>query len=205
MKISTFGDSITAQHQWQQYVVNELGVTEYVNLGVGGTTVSGSSPTAMWQDARINKIPTDSNVIIFMGGTNDWGGNIPLGSVNSQNTNTFYGALNIIADKLATNFPKAKIIFLSTTFVKYTNSNFNDKNGIVNNLGLKNIDYGMSIKRIADAKHISFVDLTSLWDETNIANYVAKENNSFIHPNVNGGQKMAETIVNTLRKQAGVQ
>lgn len=205
MTLTTFGDSVTQGNTWQPNVVKELGFKTYTNLGVAGTRVSGEVENAMWKDERIDKIPVDSNVIMFMGGTNDWGQNIKLGSIDNKDTDTFYGALNVIADKLTTKFPKAKIIFMSTTFAKNTNRGiFTDKTGIVNSLGLKNIDYGLATKKVAETRHITFIDLTNLWDEKNIKDYVGNENDAYIHPNEKGGELMAQTIVNDLRKEAGV-
>lgn len=198
LTLSTFGDSITAQGLWQPIVKAELGFKKFNNLGIGGSKVSGSDANCMCEDERINKIPSDSNVIIFMGGTNDWGQNIQLGSIGSKDTNTFYGAVNVVADKLTAKFPKAKIIFMSTTFTK-------NKTGLINDLQLKNSDYGLAVKNVANERHFTFIDLSNLWNETNIGDYVKKEDNAYIHPNEKGGKKMSETIVNQLRKEAGVQ
>lgn len=111
-KGARFGDSITAQAEfwtsgnlegsgWSTLVKDYFGCADIVNCGVGGSTVAGTSVTnAMWTDERITAIPSDSDFILFMGGTNDWRQNIPLGTLDSDDTNTFYGALNVIAEKL---------------------------------------------------------------------------------------------------------
>ena len=201
--LSTLGDSVTQGNTWQPYIINELGFANHNNVGVSGSRVSGDVVNSMWKDDRIEKIPADSDVIIFMGGTNDWSQNVELGSVNSKNTNTFYGALNVFIDKLTAKFPNSKIIFMSTTFAKNTNRPvFHNKVGFVNNLNLRNIDYGLAIENVADARHITFINLTDLWNETNISDYVSNENEVFIHPNAKGGQKIAEAIVNSLGKEA---
>lgn len=199
--LSTFGDSITEQNKWQPIVVSELGFIKHNNCGKAGTRVSGTSDNAMWQDSRINEIPNESNVILFMGGTNDWVQNVPLGTLDSKDTNTFYGALNTIYDKLICRFPNAKIIFMSTTFAMYPNPKvFHDKTGLVNNLGLMNTDYGRAIINVASAKKLPFIDLTnSVWDKKNISAYVT-DDGALIHPNTEGGKKMAEVIVARLRK-----
>jgi len=93
--LSTYGDSITSQGLWQPYVVSQLEFIKQNNYGKSRTLVSGDLNSAMWQDARIDKISKDSNVILFMGGTNDWTHNVPLGILGSKDTKTFYGALDM--------------------------------------------------------------------------------------------------------------
>jgi len=200
--LSTFGDSITGQAQWQPLLVSELGFSMYNNYGVAGARVSGNFNNAMWQDSRINKIQKESNIILFMGGTNDWSQNVPLGTLHNNDTNTFYGALNVVYDKLVSRFPNAKIIFMSTTFATSPNRNtFQNKIGLVNNLGLMNIDYGNAIGDVAKARKIPFINLTSIgWNKDNIAKYVACDVGFYVHPNATGGKKMADVIVNRLRE-----
>ncbi|HEY8890744.1 MAG TPA: SGNH/GDSL hydrolase family protein [Clostridium sp.] len=201
LALSTLGDSITRQGKWQQFVVSELGFSKFSNEGKSGTTVSGSSQNAMWQDARINEIPKGSNVILFMGGTNDWAQSLPLGNIDNTDTNTFYGALNIIYRKLVLRFPNSEIIFMSTTFGMLPNQGaFKDKTGLVNNIGLMNIDYGKAIGQFSIAKKIPFVDLTNCWNKDNITKYVTNDSGGYLHPNKEGANKMAEVIVSRLRE-----
>lgn len=201
LTLSTFGDSVTAQGKWQPYVVSKLNFSKNNNNGINGTKVSGNLGNAMWQDARINAISKKSNVILFMGGTNDWLHDVPLGILGSSDTNTFYGALNVISNKLLSRFPNSKIVFMSTTFAMApSRSNFKNKTGIVNNIGLMNIDYGMATQRVAMQKNISFINLTSCGiDRDNIANYMTYDG-SYIHPNTKGAKKIALVIVSRLQE-----
>lgn len=199
--LSTFGDSITSQGKWQPHVVSELGFSKQNNYGISGTRVSGNLKNAMWQDFRINKISKESNVILFMGGTNDWSHNVPLGVLGSNDTQTFYGALNVIATKLVSRYPNSKIIFMSTTFAMApSRSTFKNKTGILNDLGLMNIDYGKATEKVAKEKNIPFIDLTNCdFSKDNIANYTTYDG-TYIHPNTDGAKKMAQVIVARLRE-----
>lgn len=201
LTLSTFGDSITSQGLWQPHVVAELGFSKHNNYGISGTKVSGTTKNAMWQDFRIDQISKKSDVILFMGGTNDWSHNVPLGNINSNDTQTFYGALNVISSKLISRFPNSKIIFLSTTFAMAPKrSTFKNKTGILNDLGLMNIDYGKATQKVAKEKNISFIDLTNCdFSKDNIANYTTFDGN-YIHPNTDGAKKMAQVIVARLRE-----
>lgn len=113
-KVATLGDSITAMETWQPHLKNALGIT-YTNCGIGGTLVCGVSANAMWQDVRINSIPTDSDVVIVMGGSNDWVSEKSLGNINSTDVTVFYGAYKTMLDKIYDRVPNAKVILMCPT------------------------------------------------------------------------------------------
>ncbi len=80
VKITVIGDSITAgnnleegevdQYNWPAQMKEILGCKEVVNLGIGGSTVSCCADhNPMCQ--RWKEIDKDSDIIIFMGGSND--------------------------------------------------------------------------------------------------------------------------------------
>ena len=220
-KGAALGDSITANggtyttsdgrtgSAWREFVAQELKLSETIyNCGIGGSRVAGNSENAMWQDARINSIPNDSDVIFFNGGMNDWKGNGVLGEVDSTDTNTFYGALNTIVEKLYAKFPTKLIVFLTTTYgVSPVAGNTNPMNGKAeNDLGLTQYDYGRCIKEVAEKKGIICVDLHALcgWNKYNISTYVNTEGDetsglSWIHPNREGGKRIATAILSVLK------
>lgn len=61
--LCTYGDSITAQQTWQDYVQRELGFSKYYNHGVGGRRLM-----AMATDECLAEITEDFDVILVMGG-----------------------------------------------------------------------------------------------------------------------------------------
>ena len=209
-KATALGDSITANAStyttsdgrtgsaWREFVAQELELADTIyNCGVGGSKVSGinESNPAMWTDERINAIPEDTEVLFFNGGMNDWGGSVPLGEKDSTDTNTFYGALNTIVTKLMTKFPAIPIFFMTTTYGYNSES---DKNSI----GLTQYDYGRAIKKIAEKNGFPCIDLHALcgWNRLNISNYVNNEGGAFIHPNRNGGRKIATAILSVVKQ-----
>ena len=205
-KASALGDSITengnsnasgTHSAWRRMVAEKLHLTdEIVNCGIGGTRVSGTNENAMWQDVRINSIPTDSDVVFFNGGMNDWIANAPLGDTDSSDTSTFYGALNVIAQKLISRMPNAIIFWMTTTYGQYPAK--------TNTLGLSTYDYGRAIKKVAEKHGFPVIDLHALcgWNQYNIATYVNEEtvngNTVYIHPNLNGGKKMTTAICHVI-------
>lgn len=60
--LCTYGDSITAQQTWQDYVQRELGFSKYYNHGVGGRRLM-----AMATDECLAEITEDFDVILVMG------------------------------------------------------------------------------------------------------------------------------------------
>lgn len=206
-KGARFGDSITAQAEfwtsgnlegsgWSTLVKDYFGCADIVNCGVGGSTVAGTSVTnAMWTDERITAIPSDSDFILFMGGTNDWNQNIPLGTLDSDDTNTFYGALNVIAEKLVTRFPSKKIIWMCNVYGKVTTQN--EKNSA----GLTLYDYSRAFIESANKNGFDVLDMFKSWTKYDCEQYLNSESDgtSFIHPNRKGGIKMADIIINGMK------
>lgn len=205
-KASAIGDSITANANmnaegthsaWRKFVANRMMLAEEIyNCGIGGSRVSGTADDAMWKDARINAIPTDSDVVLFNGGMNDWIANAPLGDEDSTDTTTFYGALNIIAEKLIARVPNALIFWMTTTFGMYPNK--------TNAGDLTTYDYGRAIKTVAEKYSFPCIDLHALcgWNQYNVSTFVNGEtsggNTVYIHPNENGGKKISTAICSVL-------
>lgn len=63
------------------------------------------------ENGRYTQIPSDADYITLYFGINDGPNhqNIPLGTINDNTNETFYGAWNVVMSYLITNYPKAKI------------------------------------------------------------------------------------------------
>lgn len=172
----------------------------------GGTKVAdttGTDTTAMCRDERINQISTAANLITFMGGTNDWLQNVPLGTLSDTGTDTFYGAVKKVAEKLITRFPDQyrRIIFMATPYGKYPNrAGWSDTYGLKNNLGLTSGDYGKVIIEVARLYGIPCVDIygTAGIHDINITTFMTNDG-ALIHPNDEGGKRIAEVMLGALR------
>ena len=57
------GDSITARGVYQDFIKEQLGFSKVLNHGIGGTTICGESSLAYWQDARIEALDENADVI----------------------------------------------------------------------------------------------------------------------------------------------
>ena len=101
-KICAFGDSITAQAKWYDCLKEKLGISVIYNRGIGGTRISGDGANAMWQDVRINALEEDIDYLLIMGGTNDSAQGVTIGEMSRDNldTSTFVGAYNVLLSKV---------------------------------------------------------------------------------------------------------
>ena len=103
---AALGDSLTASGSgghYLTYITNILRLSDYVNGGIGGTRMSGTDATAMWQDARINALGLNAIMITIMAGTND----APYTTVadsdftrSNYDVSNFVGAYNVCLSKL---------------------------------------------------------------------------------------------------------
>lgn len=205
--LCTYGDSITEQETWQNYVKEELGFSKYYNHGVGGRRLM-----AMATDECLAEITEDFDVMLVMGGTNDWAQDRTVGTEADINTDaqtftgTFYGGLNTLIKKLLVKYPTKRIVFMTQTPVKNSNGEafFNKKgsaDGLKNSNGNTTRDFARATLNACGNNHVPCVDLNSLvgWNENNISSFVKNENDTFFHPTSVGGKRIAECISGFLK------
>lgn len=115
-KIVFYGDSITAQNKFPVIVKEYYGINAE-NMGVGGSTIFYRSETDMSSDSRISNIPSDADIVMIMGGTNDWGKTQieeKLTYSDGFDRTKFKGAVAYIIQKIQQQCPNAKIIWCTT-------------------------------------------------------------------------------------------
>ena len=196
-KVVAMGDSVTNGQTWFDGAESYFGYRP-VNKGVAGSTVSTVGSNGFCTDTRIATIPEDTELLLLMGGINDWISNVPLGdkSITNVDTATFYGAVNVLCQKLIARIPNAKIICMGATFGIYPNaSTFDVSTGIYNNLGLCSLDYGQAF---VDMCHLNGIEGFVIgyecgWNTINYTTYIDYDG-AYLHPNAVGGARMAEVI-----------
>lgn len=99
--INGLGDSMSTNFGYLQTMFDELGM-EIGGSYKGGTKVAGSATDAFWQDARVNALSDDAQIIVVYGGTNDARNGFTAGDALHTNydTDTFIGAYNVLLSKL---------------------------------------------------------------------------------------------------------
>ena len=213
-KIACLGDSITEGvnangWQWHRYIdkyFKENGVeTTIVNLGIGGTSVCTSSyVTASLQPFvnRLNTIPTDTDVIVIFGGTNDWGNNATLGTISDTGSSSFYGAYKYMLEWLAINRPNAKILTI-TPLKRYFRGNsttWTNAQTTRNNKGQLLQDYVRAVKEVSELYAIPCIDLHNESGLNPVLEIVrTKYMGDGLHPTAEGNKKMYPIILDKLK------
>ena len=164
------GDSITAGSGttkiYFEYLAERLGLSSVTPMGVGGSCISAASNYGQYNQPLINRyqnIPSADLIVVFMG-TNDYGHETPLGSVNDTQDGTFYGALNTIVPELVSNHTSSKVVFVTPLHrygfgtsnilgTKYTYDSV--PNGVGATLG----DYAEAIKTVCANNDVPVIDL----------------------------------------------
>ena len=122
IKINALGDSITSGDKLKNrelaypYVVSGLtGAAKLNNYGWNGSSVAGPHP-----DRLIDRYPAmdpDANLILVLGGTNDYGdfnkAGTPVGAMGDLTPDTFYGGLNLLMCGLQQKYPDGEIVFMT--------------------------------------------------------------------------------------------
>jgi lysophospholipase L1-like esterase len=112
-KIVGLGDSITygfvprndpdypgQLQSWLPLVAGKLGMS-FVNYGISGSTLANlGNGTRNPFTERYDSMDNDADLIVVMGGTNDFRNGIPLGEFTDSTDLTFYGALHVLCEGL---------------------------------------------------------------------------------------------------------
>lgn len=100
---SALGDSNTEGGEYFHYVKEYLKLASYKNCGISGTGLI-YGDDAMWQDVRINSLDIDSDIITFLGGTNDVYRIADIEdsdfTISNCDTSNFVGAYNVALSKI---------------------------------------------------------------------------------------------------------
>jgi len=206
------GDSITAgvgtTKLYYEYLGEALDFGSVTAMGVSGSCMSTASNYGTTREpliTRYNKIPSSDLIVVFMG-TNDYGHETPLGSVEDTKDGTFYGALNVIVPALVEKHTSSKIVFVTSIHrygygtskilgTKFTYDNI--PNGVGATLG----DYVNAIKNVCANNGVSVIDL---FEECTIDPTKASVREELIpdgvHPNAAGHEIIAEIMEKHIRE-----
>ncbi len=153
LRVNLLGDSYLAGHTlenadklvWPALLAHKYG-WELTNCAQNGSPVSTGTDITYAESMvdNINKMPYNSpDIVIFDGGRNDYNKNVSLGTVDSRDTATFMGALNVVIDGLERKYPDATLIFTTVWNFSGTNS-----------IGLTAESYAMAALRVCEARGV---------------------------------------------------
>lgn len=147
LKVNCLGDSLTygyltsSERMEKPYpaVLQEmLGFDTVRNYGVSGTCLSNNpgynnNPMCI----RFTSMDDDADLIIVMGGTNDYLKQVKLGDIDSTDDTTFYGGLNKLCTELIKKYPHCNIILCTIPH-----------NG--SSKTIKTAEYSKAVREVAD-------------------------------------------------------
>lgn len=125
-KIYFLGDSITegvgasdTEHCYVS-VFGKLSGAVVKNYGISATRIACQTENLTTKEPdlsfvnRADSMDSDADVVVVFGGTNDFGhGDAKLGTFESRDPYTFYGAMHVLCEKLIHRFPNADILFMT--------------------------------------------------------------------------------------------
>ena len=139
------GEGLPKEYVWLGLLASKYNINMN-NYGIGGSTISdyvNQNPMCKRYNQMANNSP---DIVILEGGRNDYMQKVPLGSVNSTDTKTFMGAINVTIDGLQAKYPNALIICI-------TNWNYNPTSTHDSPYGGSAV-YANAMKQVADAQGV---------------------------------------------------
>lgn len=171
-KIAFLGDSLTDKGVYSDIVTthytdyiyeNYSFVTGIQNVGLAGSCIAGlpnKQGVNMSFIQRYNQIDDNADVIVILGGTNDFGYGSsllpnPLGQYGDDSAQTFYGGLKVLIDGITVDYPEAEIVFVTPVYRKEQ-----EANGIPNRnkFGFTLSQYVNAIKETCEKNDINCFD-----------------------------------------------
>ena len=210
IKVNFLGDSITegacASCKENQYVSLIAAQTGAVcrNYGISGTRLAEQSSLSETEVcdrnycSRVDEMEADADIVIVFGGTNDFGhGDAKLGNPFDITPQTFYGAVNYLADRLKKKYPDAIKVFITPMHRVGENNPRGDGSKTEDGPILK--EYVDVIKESAKRHNIPLLDL---YNDFDIDPNCAEDNEKYfadgLHPNDAGHKLLADKIISFL-------
>lgn len=197
--LSALGDSITEQSYSFWHQLNSLcGFSTLSVDGVGGSCIAEGDTyeSKVPMVNRIENLNENADVIYIMGGTNDWGHNIPLGVFGDTQKTTFYGALDYMCKSLLTKYP-LKDVFFITPLQRNMNlwpANGQAKGSFINGKGFKLEQYVDAIKEVCAYYSIPVLDLYENTLSGKVDGIASTLYNDGLHPTKNAHNWLAKKV-----------
>lgn len=199
--INAFGDSITSTDyitpNWWQQIATRTGAT-FNNYGVSGTPIAQKDNINNSFVDRVTSLDTSADGVIIMGGTNDT--YTKLGTWDSTDKKTFYGALNYIIVTLLNNFEGKPIIFC-TPIQRKADYPDNVPNAL-QVLNSKTADDTMSVEIRAEAIkakcHQYGIPCLDLYSQSGISGVNDAYYTDSLHPSAMGQKRLSNIIQSAL-------
>lgn len=183
----TYGENLASQNDAYPEVLGNLCGATVRNYGVKATTIAINNEASFLE--RYRQMERDANLILVMGGTNDFGLATPLGNLEDLASGCFYGGLNDLISGLKAQYPDVPIIFLTPMH--------REKEEFPNKQGLLLSDYVEAIREVCREQGIYVLDLYEE-ESLNFRDEMPLYMPDGLHPNAEGHKILAEYIFQSL-------
>ena len=205
-KITCVGDSITAgtgttKTYWS--IIDDVFEPESMTgMGVAGSCVSATSDYKTSNSPLINRYKSipDSDIITIYMGTNDYGHETPMGTIDDMEDVSFYGALNVIIPGIQKAHPDALLVWITPTHrygfgtSKMLGTAFTYDH-LPNGRGYSLDDYVDAIKEVCDKYDVPVIDLFTLSGmDPSLSEVRSQYMPDGLHPNSAGHEKIAAIV-----------
>lgn len=137
------GSSLGKEATWVNMLGEKYGM-DYVNYGIGGSTMSDYVTDKNPMVLRYTRMAKgDADIILLEGGRNDRSQKVPIGDLDSRDSKTFMGCINIMLDGMLKTYPNALIILITPW----------NHTGKVADTGLCNVDYANAMRSLAEHRN----------------------------------------------------
>ena len=212
------GDSQTAQNKWQPFVSSFLGMSSLVQ-GFSGMTVAVSNPNNVGNCLSSNYImgqidsylsDKDFDVLLFMGGTNDWRydgvkhegySNILIGENTDMTNTTFKGALKTFVSHFQAEYPTKTIVLMSNIGGRSIDAGTdtpatNMTAPLENNNGYTQATFAQATKEMAEYLGVPYIDVYDCG--INIYNTASYLQDGLHINSTTGAKKVADCVISGL-------
>ncbi|MBO6178347.1 MAG: SGNH/GDSL hydrolase family protein [Selenomonadaceae bacterium] len=212
LKIDCFGDSTTwgadgigkgdgNAISWVSHLKTLIGVNDIMNIGKKGSRFAITSDRKDSFVERVGKVRADSNVVLVMGGVNDFNNGVPLGALHDGNKNTFYGAVEFVLTTLIAQNPSRDIVFMTPMKSKFVHATKKYPNSWEkNSQNLSADDYVNAMKEVCGAYSVPVIDM---FNESGISPFAEAQQKKYmpdaLHYNEEGYKRLAKRIAAGLR------
>lgn len=137
------GSSLGKEATWVNMLGEKYGM-HYINYGIGGSTMSDYVTDKNPMVLRYTRMEKgDADIILLEGGRNDRSKEVPIGDLESRDSKTFMGSINIMLDGMLKTYPNALIILVTPWY----------HTGKVAATGLSNVDYANAMRSLAEHRN----------------------------------------------------
>lgn len=166
------------------------------NRGISGTRFAHQTAPSESESfdrdfiSRVEEMPTDVDLVMVFGGTNDYGhGDGPFGEFTDRTGNTFCGACHVLFESLVNKYYDKKIVVITPLHRQFEEEN-----------GKSLSDYVAMIRKVAEFYSLPVLDFYAM---SGIQPQLEVIREAYcpdgLHPNDAGNKVMAEKIINFVK------